>query len=169
MGPFFVQSKEKLLVENIQNKGFFLNQSKTGSKMFQQNCFLEIIENESKRKDRSKNNQDYKRNNFSPSLLDDDLSCHLITLKIYSIVTLNARRRSIFQQTMSHPTLRRPLKTNFEKKPNFQHFILRGKVSFKKSSPSIMVTRNPNWLAEILQYGTSYAKEKILSPLKRST
>jgi hypothetical protein len=31
-----------------------------------------------------------------------------------------------------------------------------------------MVTRNPNWLTEILWYGIGYVKGKILSPLKRS-
>jgi len=30
-----------------------------------------------------------------------------------------------------------------------------------------MVTRNPNWSAEILQYESGYLKKKILSPLKR--
>ena len=29
-----------------------------------------------------------------------------------------------------------------------------------------MVTRNPNWSIEILCYGTSFMKKKILSPLK---
>jgi hypothetical protein len=32
-----------------------------------------------------------------------------------------------------------------------------------------MVTRNPNWSTEIIWYGTSYVKEKILSPFKRPT
>ena len=31
-------------------------------------------------------------------------------------------------------------------------------VLFKKSLPSIMVTRNSDWSAEILWYGTGYAK-----------
>jgi len=39
---------------------------------------------------------------------------------------------------------------------------------FKESSPSIMVTRNPKWSTQILWYETDYAKEKILSSLKRS-
>jgi hypothetical protein len=43
------------------------------------------------------------------------------------------------------------------------------KVLFKESSPSIMVTRNPNWLTKILWYKTGYAKEKILSPFKCPT
>ena len=40
---------------------------------------------------------------------------------------------------------------------------------FKESPPNIMITRNPNWLTEILWYKTSYAKTKILSPFKRPT
>jgi hypothetical protein len=35
------------------------------------------------------------------------------------------------------------------------------------SPSSIIVTRNPNQSTKILCYGTGYAKEKILSPLKR--
>jgi hypothetical protein len=47
------------------------------------------------------------------------------------------------------------------------HFVLLGKnVLFKESSPSTMVTRNPNWSTNILWYGTGYVKGKILSPLK---
>jgi hypothetical protein len=50
------------------------------------------------------------------------------------------------------------------------HLVLLGeKVLFKESPPSIMVIRNPNWSTEILWYGTSYAKGKVLSPLKRPT
>ena len=44
----------------------------------------------------------------------------------------------------------------------------RGKVLFKESPPSIMVTRNPNWSIEILWYGTGYVKGNILSPFKHS-
>jgi hypothetical protein len=40
-------------------------------------------------------------------------------------------------------------------------------VLFKESSPSIMVTRNPNWSTKILWYETVYVKGKILSLLKR--
>jgi hypothetical protein len=47
--------------------------------------------------------------------------------------------------------------------------LLREKVLFKESPPSIMVTRNPNWSIEILWYGTGYAKGKMLSPFKRPT
>jgi len=47
-------------------------------------------------------------------------------------------------------------------------YSFRENVLFKESPPSIMVTRNPNWSTEILWYGTSYVKGKILSPLKRS-
>ena len=42
-------------------------------------------------------------------------------------------------------------------------------VLFKESTPSIMITRNPNWSTEILWYKTDYAKEKMLSLLKRPT
>jgi hypothetical protein len=36
-------------------------------------------------------------------------------------------------------------------------------------SPSIIVTKNPNWSTNILWFGTSYAKEKILSLFKCPT
>jgi len=52
---------------------------------------------------------------------------------------------------------------------NIWHLVLRGKDLVKESSPSIMVTRNPNRSIEILWYKTGYAKRKILSPLKRPT
>jgi hypothetical protein len=45
---------------------------------------------------------------------------------------------------------------------------LKKNILFEKSPPSIMVTRNPNWLTEILWFRTGYVKEKILSLLKRS-
>jgi hypothetical protein len=48
-------------------------------------------------------------------------------------------------------------------------FFLGKNVLFKESPPNIMVTRNSNWSTEILWYETSYAKGKILSPLKRPT
>jgi hypothetical protein len=55
------------------------------------------------------------------------------------------------------------------KRTDFWHLVLWwGKVLFKESPPSIMVTRNPNWSTEILWYRTGYVKGKILSPLKRS-
>jgi hypothetical protein len=58
---------------------------------------------------------------------------------------------------------------NYGKKIDIWHLVLLGKkVSFKESSPSIMVTMNPNWSTEILWYGIGYVKGKILSPLKRS-
>jgi len=61
------------------------------------------------------------------------------------------------------------LSHDYGKKKDFWHLVLLGKrVLFKESSPSIMVTRNPNWSTEILWYGIGYVKEKILSPLKRS-
>ena len=58
---------------------------------------------------------------------------------------------------------------NCGKRTDIWHLVLLGEnVLFKESSPSIMVTRNPNWSTEILWYGTGYVKGKILSPLKRS-
>jgi hypothetical protein len=49
-------------------------------------------------------------------------------------------------------------------------FFLEGKkVWFKESPPIITVTRNPNWLTNILWYEIGYAKGKILSALKRPT
>ena len=51
---------------------------------------------------------------------------------------------------------------------DFWHPVLWWEYSlFKESSPSIMVTRNPNWSTKILWFGTGYVKGKILSPLKR--
>jgi hypothetical protein len=56
---------------------------------------------------------------------------------------------------------------NCGKRTDFWHLVLLGKVVlFEESSPSIMVTRNPNWSTEILWFGTGYVKGKILSPLK---
>jgi len=46
--------------------------------------------------------------------------------------------------------------------------LIKNLIKLKESSPSIIVTRNPNWSTEILWYGTGYVKWKILSPLKRS-
>jgi len=59
---------------------------------------------------------------------------------------------------------------NYEKKKtDLLYLVFLGKnVLFKELSPSIMVTRNPNWSTEILWYGTGYVKWKILSPLERS-
>jgi hypothetical protein len=42
------------------------------------------------------------------------------------------------------------------------------KVLLEESSPSIMVTKNPNWSTEILWFETGYVKGKMLSPLKHS-
>jgi len=54
------------------------------------------------------------------------------------------------------------------KKEQISGILLGENVLFKESPPSIIVTKNPNWSTEILWYGTSYIKGKILSPLKRS-
>jgi hypothetical protein len=70
------------------------------------------------------------------------------------------------------PDIAAALKNNlliYEKKNRFlASCSFMNKVLFKESPPSIMVPRNPNWSTEILWYGTSYVKGKILSPLKRS-
>jgi len=43
----------------------------------------------------------------------------------------------------------------YKERTNFWHFILLGEnILFKKSPPSIMVTRKPNWSTEILWFGT---------------
>jgi len=58
---------------------------------------------------------------------------------------------------------------NYGKRTSFWYLVLlREKVLFKESPPSIMVTRNPNWSTEIPWLGIGYVKRKILSPLKRS-
>jgi len=55
------------------------------------------------------------------------------------------------------------------KRADIWHLVFLGKkVLSKESLPSITVTRNPNWSAEILWLGIGYVKKKILSPLKRS-
>jgi hypothetical protein len=57
-----------------------------------------------------------------------------------------------------------------KKRIDIRHLVLLGEnVLFKESSPSIMVTRNPNWSIEILWYETGYTKGKMLSPPKRPT
>jgi hypothetical protein len=58
--------------------------------------------------------------------------------------------------TLSHPTSRRPYKIWLER-TDFWHVVLWwGKVWFKESPPSIMVTRNPNWSTKILWYEIGY-------------
>ena len=54
------------------------------------------------------------------------------------------------------------------KKEQISGILLGENILFKESPPSIIVTKNHNWSTEILWYGTSYIKWKILSPLKRS-
>jgi len=56
------------------------------------------------------------------------------------------------------------------KRTDIWHLVLlREKVLFKESPPSIMVTMNSNWSTKILRYETGYVKGKILSPFKRLT
>jgi hypothetical protein len=70
---------------------------------------------------------------------------------------------------MSHPDISATLKIlSIMKKEQISGILLGENVLFKESPPSIIVTKNPNWSTEILWYGTSYIKGKILSPLKRS-
>jgi hypothetical protein len=69
---------------------------------------------------------------------------------------------------MCHTRHRGGLKNKYLERRDFWHPILWWRmVLFKKSIPGIMVIRNPNWSTKILWYETGYAKEKILSPLKR--
>ena len=56
---------------------------------------------------------------------------------------------------------------SIEKGTDIWHLVLLGEnVLFKESSPSIMVTRNPDWSIKILWFETGYVKGKILSLLK---
>jgi hypothetical protein len=67
------------------------------------------------------------------------------------------------------PDIAAALKNIYLERTDFWHLVLSGEnVLFEESPPSIMVTRNPNWSTEILWFGTSYVKGKILAPLKRS-
>ena len=53
------------------------------------------------------------------------------------------------------PNIAATIKKNKKKRTNFWYLVFRWEnVLFKESSPSIMVTRNPNWSIEILWYGT---------------
>jgi len=80
--------------------------------------------------------------------------------------------RLVLHKVCHTRTSRRPIKKylGYGKRIDIWHLVLLGeKVLFKESSPSIMVTRNPNWSTEILWYETGYAKGKMLLPFKLPT
>jgi len=57
-------------------------------------------------------------------------------------------------RTRHHDSLKNNLDYG-KKKTDFWHLVLLGeKVLFKESPPSIIVTKNPDWSAEILWYMT---------------